>query len=239
MVTRATTTLPLESVTLGYMKTQTTDLPPFDFASFATGVLAERDRVARDLHDTLLQSLSGLRMQIAALSKVATSDLCNERLVMVQAQADECLREAREAVWDIREAKSESLDLVAALKESGQRLNAEPASRFDFAVEGHPRPIPVDLGEQLLRIGREAITNASKHSCAEQIRVRLRYGTDSIRLQICDDGHGFNPERVSSAPGHYGLTTMRERAEQIDASISIFSDLARGTSVQVTVPHAA
>jgi signal transduction histidine kinase len=206
---------------------------------FMAGIVTERTRIARDLHDTLLQSLAGLAFQIGGLSKVATSESSKRQLRSLRSLADECLREARQAICDLRDMGSESLDLAAELKVSGERLSAETPPRFNFSVEGEHRLIPFELGEQLLRIGTEAIANAARHSCAEQIQVRLRYGADSIKLQVCDNGNGFNLERASAMSSHFGLRTMRERAARIHASIIIASEVMHGTSVHVTAPNPA
>lgn len=203
---------------------------------FRAGMVTERTRIARDLHDTLLQNLAGLAFQIGGLAKVATSELTKRQLHGLRTQANECLREARQAICNLRDGELERLDLAAGLKVSGERLSAETAPRFDFSVEGEHRSLPIELGEQLLRIGTEAIANAARHSCAEQIQVRLRYGADSVRLQVCDNGSGFNLDSAAAIPSHFGLRTMRERAEQIRASIVIASELTHGTSVLVTAP---
>ena len=236
MVTNSRTTTTLESCTFDYMimveRTHHNNAIP----GFRAGILTERTRIARDLHDTLLQSLAGLAFQIGGLAKVATSELTKRQLHGLRTQAHECLREARQAICNLRDMESESLDLAAELKLSGERLNAETAPRFDFSVEGERRSIPFELGEQLLRIGTEAIANAARHSSAEQIQVRLRYGADSIGVQVCDNGNGFNLDRASAISSHFGLRTMRERAERIRASIIIASELTHGTSVLVTAP---
>jgi signal transduction histidine kinase len=200
---------------------------------FIAGAVTERARIGRDLHDTLLQSLAGLAFEISGLAKVASSISDKRKLHQLRAQADACLREARQAVCNIREFESESLDLAAELRRSGERLSAQ----VDFSVEGAHRQIPSGIGEHLLRIGKEAMANAAHHSCAEQIRVRLSFGADSIGLKISDNGNGFDPEQASSASAHFGLRTMRERAQQIRASITIVSNLTRGTCVQITVPN--
>lgn len=210
-----------------------------DIPSFMAGMVTERTRIARDLHDTLLQSLAGLALQIGGLSKAAISESDKRKLQTLRTDAEECLREAREAVWNIRRVESESLDLASELKASGERLSAETASRIDFSMEGKHQRIPTELGEHLLRIGTEAMANAAHHARAGKIQVRLTYADDSIRLRIRDDGNGFKLHDPSSNPGHFGLRTMRERAEQIRASITIASELTRGTSVQVTVPNPA
>ena len=146
------------------------------------------------------------------------------------------MREARQAVWNLRSLESESVDLATELRESGERLSAGKVARFNFIVEGEPRRIPLDLREHLLRIGREGISNAARHAHADQIEVRLTYRTDTIQLRISDNGRGFNLDDASALPGHFGLVTMRERAEQIRASIVISSEVRRGTCIEVTVP---
>jgi len=237
-VTNRTTTTTPDSRIFDYMIMEKMTYRNNDVVpGFAAGIVTERTRIARDLHDTLLQSLAALAFQIGGLSKVATSELSKRQLQKLRTQANECLREARQAVFNLRDVESETLDLAARLKASGERLSAETVPRFDFSVEGEHRSIPFELGEQLLRIGIEAISNAARHSCAEQIKVRLRYGADSIGLQVWDNGNGFNIERASAMSSHFGLRTMRERAEWIRASISIASGVMHGTSVHVTVPN--
>jgi ligand-binding sensor domain-containing protein/two-component sensor histidine kinase len=200
--------------------------------------LRERTRIARDLHDTLLQNITGLSLQISGLSKIVTApELAKDRLQGLKSQAEECLREARAAVWNLHSLESENLDLATELKESGERLSAGKAAQFSLCVEGEPRCLPLDLREHLLRIGREAIANSARHAKAEQIEVRLTFETNAIRLQISDNGQGFNLDDASALPGHFGLTTMRERAEQIRASIVISSEIRCGTCIEVTVPY--
>jgi signal transduction histidine kinase len=234
MVTESTTTATPSSGKVDYMMQQEkiASRYPDHTPTFIAGVLTERARIGRDLHDTLLQSLAGLAFEIAGVAKIVRSESDKKKLQQLRAQAHACLREARQAVCNIREFESESLDLAAELRRSGERLSTE----VDFSVEGVRRQITSGLGEHLLRIGKEAMANAARHSCAEQIRVRLNYGADSIGLEISDNGNGFDPEQALSASGHFGLRTMRERAQQIRASITIVSNLTRGTRVQVTVP---
>jgi ligand-binding sensor domain-containing protein/signal transduction histidine kinase len=199
--------------------------------------LRERTRIAQDLHDTLLQNIAGLCLQIGGLSKVITAapESAQVRLKGLRLQGQECLREARQAVWDIRSLESERLDLAAELRVSGERLTSQTPARFIFCVDGEPRRIAPELREQLLRIGTEAIANSVGHAYADAIEVRIGFETKRISLRISDDGRGFTVDGAS-APGHFGLTTMRERAQAIGASIVISSEPERGTSIEVTVP---
>ena len=199
--------------------------------------ISERTRIARELHDNLIQSVTGLALQIGGISKSVTApESAKGRLQDLRQQVEDCLREARQYVWDIRSPASESIDLVAALSESGEQLTVGKATRFHLAVEGSPRPVSPDLRQQLLRIGREAIGNAARHARATQIEARLRFDAGKICLQISDDGCGFNIDDVARLPGHFGLSTMRERAAQIRASIHVSSTVGQGTYIEVNVP---
>jgi len=201
--------------------------------------LAERTRISRELHDTLLQNITGFALQLGGLSKTVTApESAKERLVDLRRQAEEWLREARESVWDLRSPVSEGQDLLEAMRIVGQRLTTGKQVRFHIAVSGAGREAPVKLQENLLRIVQEATRNAIQHGGARQIDVRLSYlGPEAIRLQICDDGCGFNLEEASQKLGHWGLATMRERAERVGADLKITSSPGRGAEIEVVVPH--
>ncbi len=196
--------------------------------------LRERTRIAQELHDTLLQNIAGLCLQIGGLAKVVAvvPESAGDRLKELRRQGEQCLREARQAVWHIR---SESLDLASALRETGKRLTAETRSSFILREEGQPRQLSLDLREQLLRIGQEAIANAVRHARASSIEVQLRFQPRQLQLRICDDGCGFDMERASTLTGHFGLGNMQERAKTIGASLAMNSKTNTGTTIEVTV----
>lgn len=199
--------------------------------------VAERTRIARELHDTLIQEMNGLSLQIAALSKfVLSPEIAKQRLAELKRQAEYCLREARQSVWDIRSADSSIVDLATTLRESGEQLCVVKTIGFALVSEGDQKPIAPSVRQQLLRIGREAIANAVQHAQATQIEVRLIFGKEVLYLKISDDGRGFDLTTPKAA-GHFGLSTMRERADQIHAEIRISSTVGKGTCVLVTVPH--
>jgi signal transduction histidine kinase len=198
----------------------------------------ERTRIARELHDNLIQSVTGLGLQIGGISKIVTApESAKQRLQDLRAQVEDCLREARQYVWDIRSPESESIDLVIALKESGEQLTVGKGIRFSSLVDGIPRPISTDVRQQLLRIGREAIGNAARHARATQIEARLRFDAGKICLRVSDDGCGFDMDEGARLPGHFGLATMRERAAQIHASIQVSSIVGHGTCIEVAVAN--
>jgi signal transduction histidine kinase len=196
----------------------------------------ERTRIAQELHDTLLQNIAGLCLQIGGLSKIVTAapESAQARLKGLRQQGEECLREARKAVWNIRSLESESLDLATELRESGERLTSQTSTRFIFCVDGEPRRIALDVREQVLRIGTEAIANSVRHAHADAIEVQLSFEARGMRLRISDNGRGFTVDGAS-APGHFGLATMRERTQEIGASIAISSEPERGTCIEVAI----
>jgi signal transduction histidine kinase/ligand-binding sensor domain-containing protein len=199
--------------------------------------LRERTRIAQDLHDTLLQNIAGLCLHIGGLSKVvvAMPELARERLKDLRQQGEECLREARQAVWNIRSLDSGESDLAAELRDSVERLTAGTQVRGLFRVEGEPRAVPSEFRDHLLRIGREAIINAVRHAHAKEIGVRMHFEKDRVTLTVEDDGRGFDLTGAAALTGHFGLTTMRERAQEMNAKLQVVSSPERGTSVGVTV----
>lgn len=200
--------------------------------------LAERARIGRELHDTLLQNLTGLALQISGVAKIVKApERAVEGLQELKRQAEDCVREARQSVWDIRSAEVDLEDLAAALQNSGQQLTAGRTVRFRLNQTGEPYELASEVRRHLLRIAREAIGNAVQHSAAAEIRVDLNYSTQGIRLLVVDDGIGFEMEKGQKMTGHFGLATMKERAEQIRASITVSSAAGVGTSIEVQLPR--
>jgi signal transduction histidine kinase len=200
--------------------------------------LSERTRIAQDLHDTLLQNIAGLCLQIGGLSKVLAGhpELTKERLKDLRQQGEHCMREARKAVWNIRSLESERLDLPTELRESGERLTAGTPTRFISHCEGEPQGITLELRDQILRISQEAISNAARHARADTIELRVIFEAKCLQLRISDNGRGFDTASASELRGHFGLITMRERAIGIGASITVSSEPACGTCIDVKVP---
>jgi signal transduction histidine kinase/ligand-binding sensor domain-containing protein len=199
--------------------------------------VGERTRIAQELHDTLLQNMTGLSLQISGLAKtVSGPEYVKERLRDLRRQADACLREVRQSVWEIRSPQSETIDLAIELAESGKQFVAGKPTRFEFVSEGDPRPLPGEIRQQLLRIGREAIGNAVQHARASRIEALLIFKPHHICLRVTDDGCGFDLPQAERLPGHFGLSTMHERAARVQGSIKIRSSLVEGTSIEVTVP---
>jgi signal transduction histidine kinase len=202
-------------------------------------VLDERVRLSHELHDTLLQSLVGVALQFGAVSNSldASPETAKAHLARARRQIEEYIRDARQSIWSLRSPMLETRDLVSALRESADRVATGRTIQIDVSVRGTPLRTAPEVEHQLLRIGQEAILNAVRHASAQAIHVTLDYGADDIALRVADDGHGFDVEKhASSQDGHYGLTTMYERAAQVGGRCTISSIPGKGTIVEARVP---
>jgi signal transduction histidine kinase len=198
-------------------------------------VLQERNRIARELHDTLEQELAGITMQLDLASD------CFEQVPRVAKQAVETARrmsrhsmvEARRSVWDLRCHLLENGDLVSALRETVKPL--APADKIKIAVEVSGTAVRLSPGFEmnLMRIGQEAVANAIKHGDCRYITVELDFAPDSVGLLVKDDGRGFVPE-ISA--GHFGLLDMQERAQAMGCQLKIESQPGHGTRISAEVP---
>jgi signal transduction histidine kinase/ligand-binding sensor domain-containing protein len=202
--------------------------------------VGERTRIAQELHDTLLQNLTGLSLQISGLAKkVPGSEPLKDSLTDLRRQAEDCLREARQSVWEIRSPESESIDLPAEIAASGTLFTSGRPTDFSFRVEGQPAPLAADTRQQLLRIAREAISNSVQHAGASKIDAVLSFKRNLLLLRIVDNGKGFDVSEAQRLSGHFGLATMRERAARISATLAITSNATQGTMIEVSVPLSA
>jgi len=204
-------------------------------------VLAERNRIAREIHDTLAQGYVGISVQLEVASRLlqGSKEAAAQQLENTKEYVRASLAEARSSIWDLRSsepgAASETLParLAAAVKSRQQSSAGAPALRFE--VRGTFRPLEHRgrrVEDELLKIAQEAINNALRHASASTIAVVLSYDTDTLKLTIADDGKGFDPSAV--AAGHYGVEGMRERAVGIGAHLEIHGTLPAGTIVELT-----
>jgi len=198
--------------------------------------LAERTRIAREMHDSLLQNIAGFALQLEGLSKTVATP-ARDRLRDLREQAEHCLREAREFVWDLRSPSLEEKDLFSALREAGEEIAREKPVQFHVTESGDRRPAPAKLKQQLRRIVQEATRNAVRHGQASEINMDVEYlDTGLMRVQMRDDGQGFDLEQGSHKMGHWGLAIMRERAVQMGAEIKISTAPGHGTEIEIVVP---
>jgi signal transduction histidine kinase len=199
--------------------------------------LAERTRVSREVHDTMLQSLVGIALQVQAIARRCGPHASEQQsqLVALRRQVEQYIREARQAVLDLRSPMLEVGDLATALAEIGRRIESG-ATRVEVSADVIDALAPVAEGE-LLRIGQEAITNAARHAGATQIHVKLRQQSENVVLRVTDNGRGFDVDAMlSAATGHYGVTGMRERAARVGGSLTVTSS-SDGTVVEAIVPR--
>jgi signal transduction histidine kinase len=200
-------------------------------AHHEAGRLAERQRLAADIHDTLAQGFTSIIMLIQA----AQADLDGSRPVagrhldLAARTARENLAEARALVADLAPVQLDGGTLPDALR----RLSAEPGMDASFGLSGTPRPLPMAAEVVLLRVCQEALANVRKHASAHSATVRLGYEPQAVRLEVSDDGAGFDPDRVT---GGYGLRGMRTRVAEAGGTLTVRSSPGVGTCVSAMVP---
>jgi signal transduction histidine kinase/ligand-binding sensor domain-containing protein len=200
-------------------------------------VLAERSRLGREIHDTLLQSLVAVALEFDDIADQLdpTQATVKARVVRIRARVEEYILEARQSISNLRSPMLEQSDLGTALKRAGEGATGSGGIRFDFSLVGAPRPLDPTLEEQLLRIGQEAISNAVRHGEASSIRLELCFDPRTVRLRVSDDGCGFDPEDPPRDTAHWGIAGMRERAERVGARLSLVSQPGAGTTVEALV----
>lgn len=204
-----------------------------------SAVLAERTRIAREIHDNLAQEMSGLSVQLEVVARTMPpgADAARSSLDRARQQVRHGIAEARRYVWELRSPTLENNDLPAALTETARRLTHETAIQAQVEVNGTFRPLAQLVEDNLLRIGQEAINNAVKHAQAQRIFVNLVFDARRVQLIVRDDGRGFDNQVAGNGrAGHFGLIGMRERAEQIGGTLSIQSTDGSGTEVVADVP---
>jgi signal transduction histidine kinase len=203
--------------------------------------LAERVRVAGELHDSLLQGFTGVTLQLQAASQRWHADGRHDaasELSGVLSFADEALREARDAVWDMRASEMELGDLAGALESAVRRAIGPSRTQLRFVVTGERRPVAPAIQMALVRIAREAAFNALKHAQPPMIEIHLSYERSSVRLDVRDDGQGLLRFEVDAAAdgGHWGVVGMRERARRVGGTLDIRSAPGQGTMLSLRIP---
>jgi signal transduction histidine kinase len=207
----------------------------------SSAVLEERNRIARELHDTLEQELAGITMQLdlAVDCFQQAPGVAQHALETARDMSRHSMVEARRSVWDLRCQLLENGDLVSALAQIVEPLVPREQTKFDFKIQGDPVRLPGPVEMNLLRIGQEAVANAVKHGRARHVSIELRYAPASVCLTVSDDGEGFVAAQASPA-GHFGLLDMRERAQSMGSHLRVESEPGRGARIAVEVPvHSA
>ena len=207
--------------------------------------VSERTRIARELHDTLLQTFSASLLRFQSVSKMlpARPDEAKLRVDTAIEQASSAIAEGRDAVHQLRAGASTDVDLVQSIGNFVGELagsSGENLPEFRLQVEGTPRDLDPLLSDEAYRIAAEALRNAVRYAGARQIEVEIRYDEQQLRLRIRDDGKGIAPGVLEQgyASGHWGLRGMRERAKLLGGNFEVWSQSGSGTEIELTVPAA-
>ena len=200
-------------------------------------ILTERNRIARELHDTLIQGFSGITMQMQALAARLRAPQERATLDGIIDDAGNCLRETRRSVAGLRSGQgSAGSGLAGAIERAARQITEAKDIRLRLKVHKTPKDLPADVEYNLVRIAQEAVSNSVKHSGARNVEVALDCTSDAVHLSVKDDGSGFAREENGKG-GHYGLIGMKERASHIGADFDLASAPGRGTTVSVTLPN--
>lgn len=201
-------------------------------------IYEERNRMAREIHDTLAQAFTGISLQLEVAKSLVHEDADTVAQILDQLSqlADSGLTEARRSVWALYPPAAEYANLAQMLYESVEQMSSNTSTHIEVNVQGEPQGLPAFLGMNLLRIGQEALTNALQHGQAQTILIELVYEPDRLFLSIHDDGCGFTPPTtVDALNGGFGLMGMYERCDRIGAQMSINSQPRHGTQILVEV----
>ena len=203
--------------------------------------VGERTRIARELHDTLLQSFHGILLHLQTVSNGLPGGPSKQKLDGVIDQAAQAIVEGRDAVQGLRASTLESNDLALAIRTLGEELAAESGPRqphFSVQVEGPPQNLYPIVRDEFYRVTGEALRNAFRHAAAQRIEVEIRYDERQLRVRVRDNGKGIDPRYLSDhgSGGHFGLRGMRERAKLTGGKLTVWSERDSGTEVELSIP---
>lgn len=201
--------------------------------------LRERERIARTLHDSFLQSVQALMMQFDLIKHgLAPSNPLYAKIESALTTAEDVLREGREQVLELRLNHEQTGDLETALAGLGEILGPRYETRFTLDVTGEPQPFRASAAAEAYAISREAMLNAFRHARSPEVRVELRYERSQFALLVSDHGRGMDAKVYERGhrPGHFGLTGMRERADDVGGTLEIHSARGQGTTVKLLLP---
>jgi len=201
-------------------------------------ILAERTRLAQELHDTVEQTLAGIAMELDTSVKLYEKNP-QDALAHLELSCDLMSRsqlEVRQSIWNLRRLVQEHFDIASAMLENARQLLAGTNLQVDLQVQGEVRPLPEVIEENFLRIGREAIVNVIKHAQATTINIRLAFEPRRVVLEIADNGRGFVPGQAAGPDeGHFGVLGMAERIKRLGGKFDLISAPGKGTSVKVEI----
>jgi signal transduction histidine kinase/ligand-binding sensor domain-containing protein len=200
-------------------------------------VLAERARVSREIHDTLLQSLGAISIELEVVNNyLGAPEQAGSAIQRLRAQIQKCVTDARVSIWELRSPGLEARNLADALRDLAENTNWGRAITVSVSSNGRSRPCSPHSQEQLMRIAREAISNAAKHGQARNIDVSIVYRRRRVTVRIVDDGTGFVPDGKPRNGSHCGLASMKERAERVGGRLTVTSSIGSGAVIEAEVP---
>jgi len=201
-----------------------------------SAVMAERNRVARDIHDTLAQGFTGVIVQLEAAADATSKGLAKEaeqHLIRAGDLARDSLREARRSVRALRPRALEDKDLCEALENLIRKMTIGTTVKAEFIVQGEIKPLPPEWDENLLHIGQEVLTNVFRHGQASHFTAQITFVPDELRMELRDNGRGFDPAGKYDG---FGLLGMRERVEAMGGRLNIQSANGMGTAILIVLP---
>jgi signal transduction histidine kinase len=204
----------------------------------------ERTRIARELHDSLLQGFQGLMFRLQAVRDLlpGRASEAMQALDIALERGDKAIAEGRDTVSDLREPIMGDSDIAQALTALGEELALQsgngPVPRVDVLLEGKQRELNPILRDEIYRIAREALRNAFRHARAQKIEAEITYTDSEFLLHVRDDGGGIDPEVANQGAraGHWGLPGMRERAKSFGGKLEVWSEHGAGTEIELSVP---
>jgi signal transduction histidine kinase len=206
--------------------------------------VSERTRIARELHDSLLQGLHGLMFEFQAVRNMFQKrpDEALQALDSAIIGTEQAIIESQDAIADLRSSATTEDDLAQLIQLTGEHLASSRSGdhdspAFGLTVEGQQRTLAPVIRDEIYRIAREVLRNAFRHAQARRIEAEILYDDDQLRLRVRDDGKGMDPQVLEEGrrPGHWGLPGVRERAQQIGAKLDVWSEAGAGTEVQLSV----
>jgi signal transduction histidine kinase len=206
-------------------------------AEFAA-ILSERNRLAREIHDTMAQGLTAMSMQLqlAQIHGAGASEAMRQHLNSLQQLVHGSLEEARNSIWNMRSQVLETNSLAGALAGILTQMVEGSGVETEVSVAGRERRLAPRVENNLLRVGQEAITNATKHARANHIKVALSFGEEQLTLTIADNGRGFDPSQPRLRKGGFGLVGIQERATDLKGKLTINTAAGKGTEITLCVP---
>lgn len=200
-------------------------------------VLAERTRIAREIHDTLAQGFVAVSVQLELVARLMQTSMASARAQLDQTRAlvKSSIEDARLSIWELRSQAADQEDLASRLLKMSEEVIARAGVpvKVQIQVSGTYRPLEAEVEREVLRIGREAVVNAVRHASPKNILLALNFHEDGFVMEVRDDGRGFAGKPADGTTGHYGITGMRERARSIDANLTVDSLAGEGTTVRL------